>query len=53
MFRGIREVPAWPTAAIAAVLVVALGVGILAYSGIGRGGSSATKLLARQPVPSG
>src|SRR5438128_3320418 len=41
-FRGVREVPAVPMAAVAAVLVVVVGVGILAYSGLGRGGGGAT-----------
>src|SRR5437660_11154916 len=40
-FRGVREVPAVPMAAVAAVLVVVVGVGILAYSGLGRGGGGA------------
>ncbi len=39
-FQGIREVPAVPAAAIATVLVVAIGVGILALSGLGRGPST-------------
>lgn len=34
-FQGIRAVPAVPAAAMAALLVVAIGVGFLAYSGIG------------------
>ena len=49
MVQGIREVPAVPTAAIAGVLVLALGVGILAYSGIGRGGGGGTTMGASAP----
>ena len=44
-FQGIREVPAVPLAAVAAVLVVVIGVGIIAYSGrghLGGGGASST-----------
>jgi len=42
LIQGIREVPAVPAAAVAAALVVALGVGLLANSGLGRhaGGAS-------------
>ena len=40
--RAIREVPAVPAAGIAAVLVVALGIGLFAYSGLGRGGGGAS-----------
>ncbi len=39
LFQGIREVPAVPLAAVAATLVVVLGVGLFAYSGLGRGGA--------------
>ena len=43
LLQGIREVPAVPMAAVAAVLVVAVGIGILAYGGFGhRGGGAAT-----------
>src|SRR2546421_3664575 len=39
LLQGIREVPAVPMAAVAAVLVVAGGIGVLAYGGVlGRGG---------------
>jgi hypothetical protein len=38
--QGIREVPAVPLAAVAAVLVVILGAGALVYSGAGRGGGA-------------
>jgi hypothetical protein len=41
LFRGIREVPAVPAAAVAAFLVVALGIGLLAYAGR-HGGASST-----------
>lgn len=36
LVRGIREIPAVPLAGVAALLVVVLGVGLFAYSGIGR-----------------
>jgi hypothetical protein len=42
LFQGIREVPAVPTAAVAAGLVLALGIGILAYVGGGHGGGGAS-----------
>jgi hypothetical protein len=41
-FQGIREVPAVPMAAVAALLVVVLGVGIVAISGLGRGGANSS-----------
>ena len=49
-FQGVSEVPAVPLAAVAATLVVVLGVGIFAYSGLGRsaGGSSTAALSAGQ-----
>jgi len=40
--QAIREVPAVPAAAVATVLVLALGVGLVAYSGVGRGGGGAS-----------
>jgi hypothetical protein len=40
LVQGIREVPAVPLAAVAAVLVVVFGVGLFAYSGLGRSASS-------------
>lgn len=40
--QGIREVPAVPLAAVAAVLVVVLGIGLFAYSGLGRPRGAAT-----------
>src|SRR5450759_13848 len=40
--QGIREVPAVPMAAVAALLVVVLGASVLVYSGVGRGGGGAT-----------
>ena len=42
LVQGIREVPAVPMAAVAAVLVVVLGAGALVYSGLGRGGGAAS-----------
>ena len=40
--QGIREAPAVPLASVAALLVVVLGIGIFAYSGIGRRGGGAS-----------
>jgi hypothetical protein len=37
-FSGIRAVPAVPAAAVAALLVVVIGAGVFALSGLGRGG---------------
>lgn len=45
-FQGIREVPAVPMAAVAAALVVALGIGLLAYVGSGHGGGGASTALS-------
>ena len=42
LIQGIREVPAVPMAAVAAVLVVVLGASVLVYSGLGRGGGGAS-----------
>lgn len=42
LVQAVREAPAVPMAAVAAVLVVVLGAGALVYSGVGRGGSTAT-----------
>jgi hypothetical protein len=42
LVQGIREVPAVPMAAVAALLVVVLGASVLVYSGVGRGGGGAT-----------
>jgi len=44
--QGIRAVPAVPTAAVAALLVVAIGAGVVTMSGVGRGGSTGTSLSA-------
>lgn len=44
--QGIREVPAVPAAAVATVLVVVLGVGLFAYSGIGQRHSGGNALSA-------
>ena len=53
LIQGIREVPAVPMAAVAAVLVVIIGAGLFAYSGLGRGaGGTATSLSAGQNGPS-
>lgn len=47
LVQGIREVPAVPMAGIAALLVVVIGAGLFAYSGLGRGGgSTASKVSA-------
>ena len=43
--QGIREVPAVPLAGVAAVLVVVLGIGLFAYSGVGRPRGAATSAL--------
>lgn len=56
LIQGVREVPAVPMAAVAAVLVVVLGASVLVYSGLGRGGGGATSanLNSRsgaQPAP--
>src|SRR5258708_34117541 len=40
--QAIREAPAVPMAAVAAVLVVVIGAGALVYSGVGRGGAGST-----------
>ena len=40
--QGIREVPAVPAAAVAALLVVVIGAGTVALSGLGRGGGGAS-----------
>jgi hypothetical protein len=40
LFQGVREVPAVPMAAVASLLVVVIGAGLFAYSGLGRGGSA-------------
>src|ERR1700681_541994 len=37
LIQSIREVPAVPMAAVAALLVVIIGAGLFAYSGLGRG----------------
>jgi hypothetical protein len=46
-FHGIREVPAVPAAAVASILVIAIGAGLLLSStGLGRGGGSSGAPLA-------
>jgi hypothetical protein len=42
LVQSIREAPAVPMAAVAAVLVVVLGAGAFVYSGLGRNGASST-----------
>ena len=42
LVQAIREVPAVPLAGVAAVLVVVLGIGLFAYSGLGRPRGAAT-----------
>jgi hypothetical protein len=44
--QGIRAVPAVPTAAVAALLVVAIGAGVVTMSGVGRSPSTGTSLSA-------
>ena len=53
LIAGLREVPAVPMAAVAALLVVIIGASLFAYSGLGRGGASTagTGLSAGQSVP--
>jgi hypothetical protein len=48
LVQGIREVPAVPMAAVAGLLVVVLGAGVLVYSGVGRGGGAASIAQNRQ-----
>jgi hypothetical protein len=48
LIQGIREVPTVPMAAVAAVLVVIIGAGLFAYSGLGRGGSPTSSMSAGQ-----
>jgi hypothetical protein len=51
LWQGIRTIPAVPAAAVAAGLVVVIGIGLLAYSGAGagpRGGGGA--MSAQAPV---
>ena len=50
----LREVPAVPAAAVATVLIVAIGIGVLARSGVHFGGYGAsTATSANAPVPLG
>jgi hypothetical protein len=54
LLQGIREVPAVPLAAVAAVLVVVLGAGVLVFTDLGRRGASSTATggeAAAQPAP--
>ncbi|MFI5281714.1 MAG: hypothetical protein ACHQ0J_01120 [Candidatus Dormibacterales bacterium] len=48
LFRGIRGAPVVPAAAVAGVLVVAIGVGVVSLSGAFRPGGSATLSTAPQ-----
>jgi hypothetical protein len=55
-FQGIREVPAVPAAAVAALLVVVIGAGVFALSGLGRvggGGASSAPAAGRYDAESG
>jgi len=53
LIAGLREVPAVPMAAVAALLVVIIGASLFAYSGLGRGGggSAGTSLAINQAGP--
>ena len=51
LWQGIREVPAVPAAAVATVLVLALGAGIFALSGIGRGGGATSEAGSAEFAP--
>jgi hypothetical protein len=51
LIQGIRAVPAVPTAAVAALLVVIIGAGVLALSGAHFGGNSATSGTAGLSAP--
>lgn len=42
LWQGMREVPTVPLAGVATLLVLALGVGVFALSGLGRGGAPST-----------
>jgi hypothetical protein len=48
LVEAIRQAPAVPMAAVAALLVVVLGVGFLVNSGLGRGGSTASSATGQQ-----
>ncbi len=48
LIEAIRQAPAVPLAAVAAVLVAVLGVGFLLNSGLGRGGGSSSSLATGQ-----
>lgn len=49
LIDGFRQAPVVPLAAVATLLVVVLGVGFLAGSGLGRGGSGTSSLSAGGP----
>ena len=53
LVQGIRAVPAVPTAAVAALLVVIIGAGVVTMSGVGRGGSTGTSLNSAPKYASG
>lgn len=49
LVQGIRAVPKVPTAAVAALLVVIIGAGVVTMSGVGRGGGSTGTTLSAAP----
>lgn len=51
LVQGIREVPAVPLAAVAAAVVVVLGIGLFAYSGIGRPSGSTSPAFSGAEGP--
>ncbi len=53
LFQGIREVPAVPMAAVAAALVLAVGVGLLAYVSGGHGSGGSTALSTNRQAEAG
>ena len=53
LLRAIREAPAVPAAAVAAVLVVVIGAGIVALGGFGHGGASSSSVATRVNPQSG
>jgi hypothetical protein len=50
LFSAVREAPAVPAAAVAAVLVVLIGAGIVSLSGLGRGGAPSSTTSGVAPV---
>jgi hypothetical protein len=51
LVQSIREAPAVPMAAVAAVLVVVLGAGAFVYSGLGRNGTTSTATSGGAAAP--